>query len=55
MELRPEPDKFLFFFFFFFFLGPLPWHMEVTRLGGELAPQPPAYTIATATWDPSGT
>ena len=31
--------SFLFFFFFFFFfvflpfLGPLPWHMEVPRLG----------------------
>ena len=31
------------------FLGPLPWHMEVTRLGIESELKPPAYTRATAT------
>ena len=42
---------FFFFFFFFGFLGPHPWHMEIPRLGVELELQPPAYTIATATWN----
>ena len=47
-----------FFFFFFFdlfllFLGLLPWHMEVPRLGVESELQPPAYSRATATRDPS--
>ena len=46
--------SFFFFFFFFFvflcFLEPLPWHMEVLRLGMELELQPPAYARATATW-----
>ena len=37
---------------FFFFLGPHPQHMEVPRLGVKLEPQPLAYTIVTATWDP---
>ena len=27
------------------------WHMEVPRLGAELELEPPAYTIATVTWD----
>ena len=36
-----------------FFLGAYLWHMEVPRLGVELEQQLPAYTIATATWDPS--
>ena len=40
-------------FFFFFFSGPHPWHMEVPRLGVDLEPQLPAYTIAMATPDPS--
>ena len=42
-----------FFFFFFSFLGPYQWHMEVPRLGVKLELQPPAYTTATATPDPS--
>ena len=29
------------------------WHMEVPRLGGESERQLPAYTTATAMWDPS--
>ena len=29
------------------------WHMEVPRLGVQLELQMPAYTTATATWDPS--
>ena len=40
-------------FFFSFCLGLHPWHMEVPRLGVELKLQPPAYTTAIATWDPS--
>ena len=35
------------FFFFFFFAGPLPWHMEVLRLGVESELQLLAYTTAT--------
>ena len=35
------------------FLGPLQRHMEVPRLGVESELQPPAYTRATATRDPS--
>ena len=45
---------FYFFILFFVslpFLGPLPWHMEVPRLGAEPELQLPAYTTATATWD----
>ena len=38
-------------FFFLFFSGPLPWHMEVPRLGVESGPQLPAYATATALWD----
>ena len=37
---------------FFFFLGPRLQHMEVPRLGVK-SEQLPAYTTATATWDPS--
>ena len=32
----------LFVFVFFPFLGPLPWHMQVPRLGVESELQPPA-------------
>ena len=53
----PHTLSFFFFFFFFLvfllFLGPLPRHMEVPRLGVESELQPPAYTRATATRDPS--
>ena len=35
------------------FLGLHAWHMEIPRLGIELELQPPAYTTATATRDPS--
>ena len=42
-----------FFFFCFCFLGPHLSHMEVPRLGVKSEPKLPAYTIATATWDPS--
>ena len=44
---------FLFCFVFFLFLGPYLQHMEVPRLGVELKIHLPAYTTATATWDPS--
>ena len=44
-----------FFFFFFCFLGLCPRHMEVPRSGAESELQVPAYTTATATWDPSHT
>ena len=37
----------------FGFLGPWLQHMEGPRLGVELELQLPAYTTATATWDPS--
>ena len=43
----------LFFFFVFVFLGLQPWHMEVPRQGVQSELQLPAYTTATATWDPS--
>ena len=36
---------------FFVFLGPLPWHMEIPRLGVQSELKPPAYTTATATPD----
>ena len=45
--------KFLNFFNFFVFLGLHPLHMEVPRPGVELELLLLAYTIATATWDPS--
>ena len=35
------------------FLGPLPWHMEVPKLGVELELQPPACARATAMRDQS--
>ena len=38
---------------FFVFSGPHPRHMEVPRLGVELERRLPAYTTATAMWDPS--
>ena len=41
------------FFFFFCFLAPQPQHVEVPRLVVELELQLPAYTITTATQDPS--
>ena len=41
------------FFFFFFFLGPHLQQIEVPRLEGELEVQLPAYTTATAMWDPN--
>ena len=44
---------FLFPFFFFFVLGLYLQHMEVFRLEVESELQPPAYTTATATPDPS--
>ena len=40
-------------FFFFTFLGPHLWYMEVPSLGVESELQLPAYTTATAMWDPS--
>ena len=44
---------FLILVIIFFFLGPHPRQMEVPRLGVESDLQPPAYTTATATEDPS--
>ena len=44
---------FLIFFFCLFFLGSHPQHKEIPRLGVESQLQVSAYTIATATWDPS--
>jgi len=41
------------FVFFFAFLEPHPRHVEVPRLGVQSELQPPAYTTATAVWDPS--
>ena len=38
---------------FFFLLGPHLQHMEVPRLEAESEQQPPAYTTARATGDPS--
>ena len=40
-------------FFVVVVLGLYPWHMEVPRLGVESKLQLPAYTTATAMWDPS--
>ena len=40
-------------FFFLIFLGPHPRHMEVPKLGVELALQLLTYTTATAMTDPS--
>ena len=39
--------------YFFFFLGPHLRHMEVPMLGVDSELQLPAYTTATATWDPN--
>ena len=39
--------------FFFSFLGPHLQHMEIPRLEVKSELQLPAYTTATATWDPS--
>ena len=46
-------NSFFFFLSFCYFFGPLPRHMEVPRLGVQSELQPPAYTRATATRDPS--
>ena len=35
---------FYFTFYFILFLGPYPWHMEVPRLGVELAPASPCHS-----------
>ena len=40
-----------FFFVVVVYLELHPQHMKVPRLGVELAPQLPAYTTTTATWD----
>ena len=39
--------------FFFCSLGPCLRHVEIPSLGDKLELQLPAYTTATATWDPS--
>ena len=41
------------YLFIYCFLGLPQRHMEVPRLGVESELQLPAYTTATATWDPS--
>ena len=41
------------FFFNVFWWGPHLWHVEVPGLGVQSELQPPAYTTATAMWDPS--
>ena len=41
------------FLFFLLFLGPHSWHTKVPRLGANSELQLPAYTTATAIWDPS--
>ena len=41
------------YLFMFVLLGLHSWHTEVPRLGVQLELQLPAYTTATATWDPS--
>ena len=46
-------DSFIYLFIYFCFLGPPPWHMEVPWLGVESELQLPAYTTATAMWNPS--
>ena len=40
-----------FFFIIIIFEGPLPWHMEVPRLGVKLELQLLVYVTATATWN----
>ena len=37
----------------FLFKGPLPWHVEIPRLGVQVDLQLPACATATATWGPS--
>ena len=44
---------FSWFFFFLVFSGPHPGHMKVPGLGVTLKLQLPAYSTATAMWDPS--
>ena len=52
-ELEGEGIFVLFYFFIFCFLGPHPRHVKVSRLVGvESELQLPAYTTATAMWDP---
>ena len=46
-------EPFCLFAFVFIFLGPHLGHMEIPRLGVVSEIQLPAYTTATATWDPS--
>jgi len=41
---------FFFFLSFYLFLEPLPWHMEVPRLGVESEPQPDRIRAASATY-----
>ena len=41
------------YLFIYLFIGPHLQHMEVPRLGVKSELQLPAYTTATATWDPS--
>ena len=41
------------YLFFFCSLGPCLRHVEIPSLGDKLELQLPAYTTATATWDPS--
>ena len=56
LSLIPSTEEdffFVLFFFFLVFLGPYPQQMEVPRLGIKSELQLPAYTTATATWDPS--
>ena len=49
----PASFIYLILYVFVFFLGMRLWHMEVPRLRVESELQLPAYTTATATWDPS--
>ena len=56
LGLKQHDFTILFLFIYLFilvFLGPHPGHMEVPRLGVESELQPPAYTRATATPEPS--
>ena len=52
-QLNIIPDLRFPFFFFFVFLGQHLQHMEVPRLVVQSELQLPAYTTATAVWDPS--
>ena len=51
--IRQKQTEYSFFFRSFCLFGPHPQHMEVLRLGVKSELQLPAYTPATATWDPS--